>query len=207
MLDEHAKKLAAFVKSLPDFIHYETYDGNYNHIGATVADAVLQRGHNYEAQVRPRIDRIRRDYSDATSTSAALQVLEIIGPSNYLDWGDDNNRDCKLFYAILVLLKRCNVETEEDLRKWLSDNKNLMILKSLGGIGPKTADYFGILVGLNKTAIDMHLRNFLARTGVKNLNYDDTQKIIEKCAQILNKKVVKFDHSIWQYERKKSAEK
>jgi len=79
MSKDAANKLAKYVKRLDDFIHYETYDGDYNHMGAIVADAVLQRNMKYESHVRPRIDRIRKDYADAFTTSAALQCVNQIG--------------------------------------------------------------------------------------------------------------------------------
>jgi len=45
MMVSDAEKLAQYVRSLPGFSFYKTIDGNYNHIGATVADAVLQGKH------------------------------------------------------------------------------------------------------------------------------------------------------------------
>jgi len=42
MTTSDAEKLVLFVRSLPGFVFYSTIDGNYQHIGATVADAVLQ---------------------------------------------------------------------------------------------------------------------------------------------------------------------
>ena len=37
-----AALLVAYVHTLPDFQHYTSIDGAYDHIGATVADAILQ---------------------------------------------------------------------------------------------------------------------------------------------------------------------
>ena len=42
MTTSDAEMLVLFVRSLPGFVFYSTIDGNYQHIGATVADAVLQ---------------------------------------------------------------------------------------------------------------------------------------------------------------------
>jgi hypothetical protein len=52
------EKLAHYVKSLPDFEFYQTIDGNYDHIGATVADAILQANNKYSTHVKPRVNRI-----------------------------------------------------------------------------------------------------------------------------------------------------
>jgi hypothetical protein len=53
------EKLARYVQSLTGFEFYKTIDGNYDYIGATVADAVLQANNKYSTHgkhgVRSRI--------------------------------------------------------------------------------------------------------------------------------------------------------
>jgi hypothetical protein len=56
------QRLVAYIRSLPGFRVYTQIDGNYGHLGATLADAVLQSNNNYERNVRPRIARILRVY-------------------------------------------------------------------------------------------------------------------------------------------------
>jgi len=46
------------------------------------------------------------------------------------------------FCCILDLLAAEDVESEEDLRTWLLSTANLLKLRSIKGIGPKTVDYF-----------------------------------------------------------------
>ena len=62
-----AEKLAHYVRSL-SFKFYETIDGNYDHIGATVADAVLQANNNYSTHVKPRVNWLLERYPDARTT-------------------------------------------------------------------------------------------------------------------------------------------
>src|SRR3954469_13534555 len=57
---------------------------NYDHMGAKLADAVLQSGVRYEAFVRPRVDRIASDYPLARTTSGFLELLRAEGPERVL---------------------------------------------------------------------------------------------------------------------------
>lgn len=207
MRDGQARQLADYVKSLNDFIHYESYDGNYNHIGATVADAVLQKGHNYELQVRPRIQRIRKEYNAAITSSEAIELVKEIGAARFLNWSNNENTDCLRFASILFLLKGNSVETEHDLKLWLQDDYNVKILKTIRNIGPKTADYFKILVGIPTVAIDRHLKDFLMMANIYDRSYDDMHEIITSAAILLDKDIAKFDHSIWKYMSIRAATK
>ncbi len=207
MSKDAANKLAKYVKRLDDFIHYETYDGDYNHMHAIVADAVLQRNMKYESHVRPRIDRIRKEYADASTTSAALRCVNEIGASKYLGWAENKefNDRCLLFNVLLAFLKGNSVETQEELKNWLQSEHNVRMLKFIEGVGPKTVDYLKILVGIQETAIDRHLINFAALAGIENLSYDEAHDIIKAAANMLELDLAKFDHSIWQYMRKKAV--
>ena len=106
---------------------------------------------------------------------------------------------------VLELLAAEGVETEIDLREWLSHEPNLQKLQSIKGVGPKTIDYFQILVGISTSAIDRHLLRFLADAGLAVSNYIDAQTIINSAADILAVDRAHFNHSIWQYMSKKVA--
>jgi hypothetical protein len=51
----------------------------------------------------------------------------------------------------------------------------LQKLLSIKGIGPKTVDYFKILVGVSTAAIDRHLLNFLKLAGLTPAGYRETR--------------------------------
>jgi hypothetical protein len=191
------EKLAQYVRSLPEFVIYETIDGNYNHIGATVADAVLQANMRYATHVKPRVNRILATYPEARTTTTVLRLLEEIGATEFLSWrGEDR---AERFSRVLGLFASEDVETEADLREWLSDNANLLKLRSIKGIGPKTVDYFKILVGVSTSAPDRHLLNFLGLAGLVPCGYNETQAVITATADILSIDRACFDHSIWQF--------
>jgi hypothetical protein len=104
------EKLARYVRSLPDFVVYETIDGNYNHIGATVADAVLQANLRYKTHVKPRVNRILAQYPEAGTTSSVLRLLVSITATEFLSWrGEDR---AARFSRILGLFASEGIETE-----------------------------------------------------------------------------------------------
>lgn len=198
-----AEKLAQYVRSLPNFVVYKTIDGNYNHIGATVADAVLQANMRYATHVKPRVNRILTTYPEARTTTAVLRTLEAIGAKDFLSWrGEDR---AERFSRVLALFASEHIETEADLRDWLSDSANLQKLRAIKGIGPKTVDYFKILVGISTSAIDRHLINFLGLAGLAPCGYSEAQAVINAAADILSIDYAYFDHSVWQFMSKRAT--
>jgi thermostable 8-oxoguanine DNA glycosylase len=191
------EKLAHYVKSLPDFEFYQTIDGNYDHIGATVADAILQANNKYSTHVKPRVNRILVKYPQTRTTSSVLHLLESIAATEFLNWrGMDR---AERFRKVLNLFAAEGIEVESDLREWLSQDSSLRKLRTIKGIGPKTTDYFKILVGVSTSAIDRHLLKFLGLAGLVPCGYLDAQAIINATADILSVDRANFDHSIWQY--------
>lgn len=203
MTESNAEKLVKYVNTIPDFIIYEKIDGNYNHIGATVADAILQANNNYTSNVKPRIKRILDTYPKAKTTSSLFFLLEKINTVEFLNWNGEDR--AKRFLNVLSLLSLEKINTEIELKNWLSDDNNLPKLRAIKGIGPKTIDYFKILVGISTSAIDRHLLNFLKMAGLTPSNYYEAQIIINSAADILSVKHSYFDHSIWQFMSRRTA--
>ena len=129
-------------------------------MGATISDAILLAGIKYETVVRPRIIKIRKDYSGAVTTSAFCQRLNEKGPKVVLSWHDDEKPKRVVEFTKFLLDE--GIETEEELRNWVeSDSKRARLLK-IRGIGPKTADYIKILVGSQTTAVDRYVLRLLS---------------------------------------------
>lgn len=197
-----SEKLAHYVRSLPDFVLFETIDGNYKHIGATVADAILQANNNYKTHVKPRVNRILAQYPSARTTSSIQSLLRSVPAAEFLGWrGIDR---AQRFSRVFDLFAAEGIENEEDLREWLSLDSNLPRLRAIKGIGPKTIDYFKILVGMSTSAIDRHLLSFLELAGLAPCSYLDAQSIINATADILRIDRAYFDHSIWQFMSKRA---
>jgi endonuclease III len=197
MIDKKAQILADYVRNLNNFTIQETIDGDYNHMGAIITDAILQAGTKYETVVRPRVKSILSLYPEVRTTSGFLQLIKKIGVKKILSWNDDEKPN-RVIGATEFFIKE-GVETQEDLRTWLSQEANTQKLLSLRGVGPKTADYFKILAGIQTNAIDRHLLTFLQEAGIQVSDYQEAQDIINFAADMLGVDRAIFDHSIWEY--------
>ncbi len=147
--------------------------------------------------VRPRIKTIRELYPEATTTRTFWQLLQKIGPKSVLQWQGDEKPNRVV--ALTKFLLSEGVETEDDLSKWLESESNKCRLFTIKGIGQKTADYIGILVGSQTNAVDRHIKTLLMEAGIQTSNYKEIQDIINDSADLLGVKRAFFDHSIWQY--------
>lgn len=72
-----AQVFVDYLKSVSGFTIVDYFDGNYDHMGATIADAILQSGLKYDSVVRPRIKKIREIYPQANTTSAFLKFTAV----------------------------------------------------------------------------------------------------------------------------------
>jgi hypothetical protein len=203
-IKDKATKLAEFIRRLSDFSIVVEIDGNYHHIGATIADAVLQANMRYETHVRPRIKRIRKMFPAAATMSGLKKTLMERTTSGFLDWrGMDR---VKRFDDIVSLFSSESIETEDNLRDWLMNERNLVKLAMIKGIGPKTLDYFKILTGIQTCAIDRRLLDFLKQAGIEVSSYDEAKEIINLTADIMEVQRAYLDHSIWEYIGKKGMQ-
>ena len=197
------QQLVTHVESLKkkgSFVIVKSIDGNYNHMGATVADAVLQANMRYKTHVEPRIERIRDYYPEATTTSAVLAQLKKTPTTNFLNWNGKDRAD--RFDAIIRILKLENIETEYDLKRIFASDRAegfKQKLLSINGVGLKTVDYLKILIGLPTSAINRHLLSFLEEAAIYVANYNEAQEIIDGTADLLQIDRAIFDHSIWHY--------
>ena len=190
-------RLAQFILSRPGFVIYTKIDGNYGHIGAALADAVLQSNNHYARSVRPRIARIRERYAAHRDLRALQILLKAISVHDFLNW--QGKRRAKTFQDLIDLLDRDEVNTEQDLRQWLEQEDSRTKLLSIKFIGPKTVDYLKILVGLPCAAMDRHLNTFLENAGCRNLSYEMAQDLVHRTARLMNINPAHLDHSIWRY--------
>ncbi|MEW5801108.1 MAG: hypothetical protein AB1847_03280 [bacterium] len=196
-IEDKASKLAVFIRCLTDFTVVDEIGGNYQHIGATIADAVLQANMHYETHVRPRVTRIRNIFPKAATITGLRKLLSEQTVNDFLNWrGMDR---AKRFQDIVNLFSSEGIDSEEDLKNWLMNDRNLMKLDTIQGIGPKTIDYFKILTGIQTCAIDRRLFDFLKKAGIETSDYHEAKSIINSTADIMRIPRAYLDHSIWEY--------
>ena len=91
------------------------------------------------------------------------------------------------------------IDTEEELRSWISSEQNREKIQVVHGVGPKTADYLGILVGIQTAAVDRYVYRLLEEAGLGRMNYEEASELLNLAADSLEVERTKFDHSIWKY--------
>jgi hypothetical protein len=193
--------LVTYTRSLPGFEMVDELGVPYNHMGATITDAILQAGLRYETVVWPRVKHVLETFPEAATTSGFLRLLRERGGDEVVHW--THQEKLGRMYAVAELFISEGVETEADLHRWLCGDESkcrahVAKLAAVHGVGPKTIDYFKILCGEENTAaIDVHLLRFLEQAGVHPCDYDHAREVLTGAAELLGVSAACLDHSIW----------
>ncbi|MBA4417098.1 MAG: hypothetical protein C0392_04190 [Syntrophus sp. (in: bacteria)] len=190
------KQLNVFVDTLEDF---EIVIPNvpYNHMGATITDSILQAGLKWSSVVKPRLDRLKKDYPEAITTDGFNKIIEKAGIKVLINW-KDSEKPNRIMRLTELFLKE-GVENEVDLKAWLGNHTNIQKLEQIKGIGNKTVDYLKWLSGIPTAAVDIHLFRFLELAGIFTKDYFEAKGIINGTADLRGLNRTVFDHSIWKY--------
>ncbi|WAW11246.1 hypothetical protein NB640_06350 [Oxalobacter vibrioformis] len=165
------------------------------HLGAVLADSVLQAGLNYVNVVRPRIQAIFRDFPEINTVSALLKLIHERRTSEFLGWR--HHEKVTRFEALVLFLKKNGIEDVQDLRDELTDEQFCFAIQFINGIGPKTVDYMACLVGIDSIAVDRHVRSFAKSAGVLSSDYDFLRKSFCCAADLLQLPRREFDAWLW----------
>ena len=114
-----------------------------DHLGAILADAVLQAGLNYATVVRPRVERIVREYPEASDMKVLMTIVSDGSVSQFLNW--KHPVKSSRFEHIVMRLHDHGISKAECLREKLLEEPFRLSLKAISGIGPKTIDYMACL--------------------------------------------------------------
>ena len=165
------------------------------HVGAVLADAVLQAGMNYRAFVEPRVTRVERNYPTAASVSGLLELLRTHDASTVLNCA--HRRKCRTFGELAQLLAVEGVESAEDLRGWLQGAGARAKLMAVHGVAVKTAAYLRLLVGLESIAIDVHLRGAAEEVGVHGAD-EELEDLFSEAARRAGASLSKLAAALWE---------
>lgn len=168
------------------------------HMGAIVADAVLQAGLNYVTVVRPRVEAILEDYPQANRVSALAKLVERRQVSAFLNWYHPTK--IKRFEQLVMFLVCSSIETTEDLRTHFECSEFSFSLRTISGVGPKTVDYLACLVGIESIAVDRHVRAYAFRAGVYSRDYDFLREVFCSAADLLSLSRRAFDAWVWSHQ-------
>jgi endonuclease III len=198
LMSDDAAILAAYISALSDFALVERGEP-YNHMGATITDAILQAGMRYVAQVRPRIQRLLTEYPEAATTSDFQRLLVARTPEVIVGI---NGRKAVWVQQMTDFFVEQHVETEANLLTWLGDPAHEQALFQLKGVGLKTVNYLKLLVGLrDSVAVDTHVRAFLTAAGIVPSDDRAAGAIVAHAAVLMGVSATQLDASIWSYRK------
>ena len=124
---------------------------SWDHIGAIIVDASLQRRQNYHETVRPRVIALVEAWPDAATTSGFRRRLDTGTLSEVISWPSPGR--LAQVADMTRVLESQGIETVMDLRGALSDPANRAVLREALGsvrhVSPKTLDYIDTLSGVS----------------------------------------------------------
>lgn len=166
-----------------------------NHLGAVLADSVLQAGLNYTTVVRPRVQTILRAYPERNTISSLVSLIQSGGTGAFLNWRHHEKMD--RFEALVNYMQMWGIEDVQDLRRFLVCDEFCDAIQTVNGIGPKTVDYMACLIGIDSIAVDRHVRSFAKTIGVENDDYHFLRKSFCCAADLLSLPRREFDAWLW----------
>ncbi|MFM0292236.1 hypothetical protein P0D68_03680 [Paraburkholderia sp. RL17-380-BIE-A] len=166
-----------------------------DHLGAVLADSVLQAGLNYTTVVRPRVLAILRTHPTRRTISSLISLIQDGKTGTFLNWR--HHEKVSRFEALVIFLKNWGIEDAKDLRAGLVSDEFCDAIQTVNGIGPKTVDYMACLVGIDSIAVDRHVRTFAKMVGVENDDYQFLRKSFCCAADLLSLPRREFDAWLW----------
>ncbi|WP_406464801.1 hypothetical protein OH768_52970 [Streptomyces sp. NBC_01622] len=166
-------------------------------MGSVICAASFQPRRKYESTIRPRIRQLQAAWPDAAAvrgfqTRLAMEDLAVAMNFN-------SPRRVATARGITDLLVTNGIDTRNDLHAWFDHEAGRTALLVVKGVGPKTVDYIGNLVGRSKIAVDVHLRAFAAEAGVSGLKYEQLQEGSEETAALLGHEPGGLEHAVWRF--------
>lgn len=173
----------------------------YHHMGAVLADSVLQAGLNYAKVVKPRIATILRTFPHATTMKILIEVIEMEGSSRFLQW--EHREKISRFDSLIGFVAEAEIESTFELGEALQDECFRADIQRVRGVGRKTVDYMACLVGVDCIAVDRHIRGFAQFAGLEDGSYEYLRDVFGFAADLLSISRREFDASIWHYQSEK----
>jgi hypothetical protein len=124
---------------------------SWDHIGAIIVDASLQRRQNYHETVRPRVVALVEAWPDAATTSGFRQCLDTGTLSEVINWPSPGR--LAQVEDMTRVFESQGIETVLELRGALSDPATRAVFREALGavrhVSPKTLDYIDTLSGVS----------------------------------------------------------
>lgn len=172
----------------------------WTHMGAVICDASFHARRKYASTIRPRLLQLQSAWPDAATVRgfrARLATDDLAVAMNF-----KSPSRVATAHAITDLLVAGGVDTRDDLRAWLDHQDSRAALRTVKGVGAKSVDYIGNLVGRSQVAVDVHLWAFAADAGVTDLRYEELQAVYEEAAAVLGHEAGGLEHAVWRFKSK-----
>lgn len=190
-----ARRIADHAKEAGALCNQSAPRATCSHMGAILADSVLQAGINYMTVVRPRVLNIMQKYPTADTISVLLELVQKKRTGELLNW--QHHEKVTRFEDLVAFLNESDIEDAQDLRTNLASEHFCSRLRSVNGVGPKTVDYMACLVGVDSIAVDRHVRTFAKTVGVENNDYHFLRRSFCCAADLLELPRREFDSWLW----------
>ncbi len=190
-----ARRIADYAKDEGVLLKNEPSRVICEHLGAALADSVLQAGLNYRTVVFPRVRRILQTYPNCQTVSSLIPLIESGNANIFLDWG--HHEKILRFEALVFFLHKLDIDDVLDLRSHLICSRFRENIQTLNGIGPKTVDYMACLIGIDSIAVDRHVRTFAKAAGVTDDGYHFLKESFCYAADLLSISRREFDSWLW----------
>ena len=93
----------------------------YQHMGAVLADSVLQAGLNYAKVVKPRIASILRTFPHATTMNILMGVIEQEGSPKFLQW--EHREKVSRFDNLVAFMADAEIDSTSELEQSATGQK------------------------------------------------------------------------------------
>lgn len=172
----------------------------WNHMGAIVVDAVLQRRQRYKATVEPRVRALVESWPEANTTKGFRKLMNTGDLGSIIRWKSGDRLE--QISSIISVLETEEIDTVEGLRTRLSTSPERerlrALLRKVKHVGPKTLDYFEILTGSNDAvAIDVRILKIASKAGITNHAYSHVANVIHRAASIRGWRPGDLDAVLW----------
>lgn len=173
----------------------------WDHIGAVLVDASLQRRQNYKNVVRPPVENLIAEWPDAATTTGFRRRLDSGALPDVISWRSPDR--LQQINDLCEVLEDLEIETVDDLRVQLLDPDTRASVRSaldaVRHVGPKTLDYFDILVGIpTGVAIDVRIRRVAETAGLRDMSYRHLSAVIHAAASSRRWRPGDLDAVLWQ---------
>ncbi len=152
-IDNDAANLPALTDS-PGIDDSTEASRGWDHIGAIIVDATLQRRQNYHATVKPRVVSLVAAWPDAATTSGFRRRLGTGKLSEVISWPSPGR--LAQVEDMTCVFESQGIATVLELRDALGDQARRTALRealaAVRHVSPKTLDYIDTLSGISTSA-------------------------------------------------------